>query len=118
MWEYYVKYFPDDDIEIEIKYNDKREPYQLIINETMKNKSIKHIYTKENEIVNCRLIIKMNNVRRYYSKINTFQQENLWVDVTTTSFGKKKQRNKLLIVEKEIRYLICKKHQHLNLGKK
>jgi hypothetical protein len=44
----------------------------------MKNKSIKHVYTKENEIVNCRLVIKMNNVRRYYSKINTFQQKISW----------------------------------------
>ena len=99
-------------------YNLKLKPRGYWNRFTTKYKYNSEIFTKENEIVNCRLIIKMNNVRRYYSKINTFQQESQWVDVTTTSFGKKKQRNKLLIVEKEIRYLICKKHQHLNLGKK
>jgi hypothetical protein len=120
MMNYYITYFPLEDIKIEIKYNDQREPYQLIINEKMKDKSIKHIYTKEwnSESVDCKLVIKMNNTKRYYSKINTFQRENPWIDVTNTSFGKKKVRNKLFIIEKEIRYLICKKHQHLNLGKK
>jgi hypothetical protein len=90
--EYYYKYFPNESISVKIKYNKKFYPYKLIVNEIKNEGFIEEIYTKnwEYNYVICQLMIKIYNKKYFFSKINSYYQEEFWkpIKINTVNFGK------------------------------
>ena len=85
--DYYFEYFPNEEINIKINYDNKFYPYQLILTTIKPKEIITETYTKDSDQVICEMNINILGKLVYYSKINTFEKNNEWEPVNT-AFGK------------------------------